>query len=97
MATDFGVDLRTPDAADSSAPDGASPPDQGVAMDGAGLDSGKDLGGTITKYSAMIPDAAVDTGFAPVDTAPVYTALMPDAGPRPDGLAVRYMAQMPDA
>ena len=65
-------------------------PDQAVAIDGGGIDTGTDLG-SITKYGVPIPDAASEK---PV---PLYTAVMPDAGAGADGLAVRYMAVMPDA
>jgi hypothetical protein len=67
----------------------------------------QDAGATM-KYIAPIPDAAPDLS----GPAPEYIAPIPDAGPdlsglqpdymapnpRPDsGVAVRYMAQMPDA
>jgi len=89
----FGVDLRKLDAAESSAPDVAASPDEAVALDGAGIDLGKDLGTITTKYIAPQPDAAADSGTA----VAMYTAQLPDAGAIRDGLAVRYMAVMPDA
>ena len=92
-ADGVGSDLRKLDAVDSSAPDVAVPPDEAVALDGAGIDLGKDLGSITTKYIAPQPDAAADSGSA----VAMYTAQMPDAGVLRDGLAVRYMAQTPDA
>jgi hypothetical protein len=96
-ADGLGADLGNLDAADSSAPDLALPPDQAIAIDGAEADAGRDLGSITTKYSAVTPDAATEVGIVPLYTAPMYTALMPDASVASDGLAVRYMAQMPDA
>jgi hypothetical protein len=89
----FGVDLLKLDAADAPTPDAAVPADEGVASDGAGIDSDKDLGSITVKYIAPIPDAAADTGTV----VALYTAQTPDAGVPRDGLAVRYMAQLPDA
>lgn len=64
--------------------------------------------GTAMKYIAPIPDAAPDLSgptpeyIAPIpDAAPDLANFQPDyiaPTPRPDsGIAVRYMAQMPDA
>ena len=105
-------DLRKDDGPDAATSDAAPPTDQAVALDVGGIDVGKadgpkadgnsDLGSIITKYIAPIPDAASDTGvapvyIAPVYIAPVYSALTPDASVPADGLAVRYMAQQPDS
>jgi hypothetical protein len=43
----------------------------------AGVDSGADLGGTITKYMAQTPDAGRDLGAAPLYMAPLYMASIP--------------------
>jgi len=98
----YGVDMRPPrdlPPADASTEDASTKedvstkPDRAVAIDGGGVDTGADLGGIITKYSTVVPDAAAEK---PV-IVPLYTALMPDTEAGADGPVVRYMAVMPAA
>jgi hypothetical protein len=94
-APTYGSDGRPPrdlPPAEASTEDAYAKPDQAVAIDGAGIDTGADLGGTVVKYSASVPDAAAEKPTI----VPLYTALMPDAGAAADSMVVRYMAVMPD-
>jgi len=91
----YGVDMRPPrdlPPADVLGQDVPAKPDQAVAVDGGGIDTGTDLG-SITKYGVPIPDAASEK---PV-IVPLYTTVFPDAAAGADAAAVRYAAVMLDA
>lgn len=82
-------DLAAPDRSPADVP---ARPDQAVAIDGGGIDTGTDLG-SITKYGVPIPDAASEKAVV----VPLYTAVFPDAAVGADTAGVRYAAVMLDA